>query len=109
MNERTSTNKPEDHVRIGPLQAAIWKNVNDEGYARYGVTFERRYRDAEGNWQSTASYSRDDLLLLAKLSDLCHTRICEIQSAERARSSEGNDQTAAAPVVRRKATAVRGR
>ena len=68
MTEQASTppNKPVDHVRMGPVHAAIWKNVSDEGHTRYGVTFERRYRDGEGNWHSASNYVRDDLLLLAR-------------------------------------------
>ena len=35
-----ATQKPEAHVRIGNIEAAIWKNEN-EGRTRYNVTFKR--------------------------------------------------------------------
>ena len=50
----------------------------------HSVTFERRYRDAEGNWHSTHSYEASDLLLLAKLSDQVHSKILELRPAKAA-------------------------
>lgn len=80
----TTNTKPADHVRLGAIQAAIWKNTDAEGRPRYGVTVERIYRDSEGHWQSTASFGRDELLTLAKVADLANSRIHELQAAERA-------------------------
>lgn len=53
----------------------------------YNVTFQRLYRDDEGKWQSSESFGRDDLLLLAKIADQAHSRICGLQLAERAGAS----------------------
>ncbi|MEO6596640.1 MAG: hypothetical protein ABIP94_17975 [Planctomycetota bacterium] len=39
----------------------------------YNVTFARIYRDAEDNWKESASFSRDDLLVVSKLADMSHT------------------------------------
>ena len=39
------------------------------------MTVSRSYRDQEGNWHTTESFGRDDLLLLAKVADLAHTWI----------------------------------
>lgn len=77
----TKKNPPAAKVSVGLVSASIWKNDGD-GRAFYNVTFDRRYRDAEGNWKSSSSYGRDDLLVLAKLADLAHTRILELQSAD---------------------------
>ena len=44
------------------------------------MTFDRRYKDSEGNWKSTGSYDQHDLLSLAKAADLAHTKIVEAQS-----------------------------
>jgi len=81
MSDPNETKKsaPVARVSVGLQTASIWKNES-EGRAFYNVSFDRRYRDADGNWKSTSSYGRDDLLALAKLSDLAHTRVLELQN-----------------------------
>jgi hypothetical protein len=78
--------KPVEEIRLGAVKAAIWKNVVDQGNSSrpiFNVTFGRLYRDSEGKWQSTESFGRDDLLVLAKVADQAHSRICGLQQAER--------------------------
>ncbi|MBX3360128.1 MAG: hypothetical protein KF912_02695 [Phycisphaeraceae bacterium] len=82
---------PTDHVRIGAISAAIWANPTEKGI-RYSVTIERLYRDPEsGNWKSTSSFNRDDMLVVAKVSDLVHTRIHELQSKDRTQDRDAPD------------------
>jgi hypothetical protein len=72
--------QPVHAVRLRNVRAAIWLNRNDGG-TYYTVTFSRSYRDQEGNWHTTESFGRDDLLLLAKVADVAHTWIWdELQS-----------------------------
>ncbi len=68
-------NQPVHEVRLGAVKAAIWQNDTDSGI-RYNVTFERLYMQ-DNEWRSTGSFGRDDLLLLAKVSDLAHSWIIE--------------------------------
>jgi hypothetical protein len=56
------------------LKAAIWRQESDKG-SWYSVTFARAYRDQDGNWQSSGSFGRDDLLVLAKIADQAHSWI----------------------------------
>ena len=92
-----TTNQPIDHIRIGAVQAAIWQNTDRNDIPRYNVTLERLYRDADAKWQSTNSFGRDDLLVLAKVADRAHTRIHELQAADRdASRSEDTGRKAAA-------------
>ena len=72
--------KPISEVRIGRVKAAIWPNET-EGRTRHNVTFSRLYKDGD-QWKSTQSFSRNDLLLLAKVADQAHSRIFELQQAE---------------------------
>jgi hypothetical protein len=83
----TESRKPVQTVRQGMIQAAIWKNTTDKG-PYYAVTFERRYRDGE-EWKSTHGFGRDDLLALAKVADLAHTAIHELQNSDKARRDKG--------------------
>jgi hypothetical protein len=68
-------NKPAEEIRIGSIKAALWPNETEHG-TRYGVTFSRLYRDGE-QWKSSDSFSRDDLLVLAKVADRAHSWIVD--------------------------------
>ena len=72
--------KPVSEVRIGGVKAAIWPNGTD-GRTRHNVTFSRLYKDGD-EWKNTQSFSRNDLLLLAKVADQAHSRIFELQQEE---------------------------
>lgn len=67
--------KPVHEVRLGRVKAAIWENETQGGAVRHNVTFQRIYQDEQGKWDSSDSFGRDDLLLLAKVADLAHTWI----------------------------------
>jgi hypothetical protein len=70
-------------LRIGLINAAVWKRVVNEN-TFHSVTFERRYRDGEGNWKSTHSFDTDDLLVLAKLADQAHSEVLRLRADEAA-------------------------
>ena len=75
--------KPADEIRFGRVKGTIWMNPTEDGQARYSVVFSRVYRDGE-QWKSTHSFGRNDLLLLAKVADLAHTRIWALRQDEAA-------------------------
>ena len=75
------SNPPVAKIRIGLVTASIWERSTENGLF-HSVTFERRYRDGDGNWRSTSGYHRGDLLTLAKAADLAHTKILEIEAAQ---------------------------
>ncbi len=78
--------RPIHEVRLGCIKAAVWKNETEAG-VRYNVTFSRLFKDGD-QWQSTESFGRDDLLLLAKVADQTHSWICA-QSQEEDRATNG--------------------
>ena len=67
--------QPIHQIRIASVKASIWENTTEAG-TRYNVTFEKLYKDGE-EWKFSESFGRDDLLVLAKVSDQAHTFICE--------------------------------
>ena len=73
-NEKT---KPVSEVKFGSIVASIWKNESKNG-VYYNVTISRVYKDGEDNWKRSESFGRDDLLTVAKVADLAHTRIFEL-------------------------------
>ena len=74
--------RPTATVRIGTVKAAIWENKNNGERTCYNVTFSKRYRDAEGQWKTTHSFGRNDLLVLAKVADQAHSQIVELDQGE---------------------------
>ena len=84
---KNTKQKPIHEVRLGHIKAAVWKNDTEAG-VRYNVTFSRIYKDGD-TWNSSDSFGRDDLLLLAKVADQAHSWIFEN------RETEGANQTAA--------------
>ena len=83
--------KPAAKVTLYPVSAAIWRNQNEKG-AFYSVTFTRSYKDDAGNWHSSDSFNAGDLLLLAKVADLAHSRIVELRANDR--NAQPDDQAA---------------
>ena len=72
-----SAKPPVAKLRIGLLSASIWERTTDKG-TFHTVTFERRYRDAKGNWHGTQSFDKSNLLTLAKLADQADTEIARL-------------------------------
>ena len=68
--------KPVDEIRIGRVKATVWRNGTDDK-PRHNVTFSRLYKEGD-EWKSTQSFGRNDLLVLAKVADLAHTRIFQL-------------------------------
>jgi hypothetical protein len=59
--------QPVHEIRLGRIKAAIWANPMDDG-VRYATTVTRLYKDDErGEWRSTHSFGRDDLLTVAEV------------------------------------------
>ena len=73
--------RPTATVRIGAVKAAIWGNQAGER-TRYNVTFSKSYRDADGQWKTTHSFGRNDLLVLTKVADRAHSCVFELQQTE---------------------------
>ncbi len=71
---RTNTKKPVHEIRLGRVRAAIWENDTKNG-SMHNVTLTRLYKDDNDNWADSTSFGRDDLPLLAKVSDQAHTWI----------------------------------
>ena len=75
--KKATAQPPVAKLRIGLMTASIWQRKTETA-TFHSVTFERRYRDAQGAWQTTHSYDGGDLLVLAKLADQAHTRITQL-------------------------------
>lgn len=61
----SNANQPVKKLRLGRVSCAIWENTGEHG-SHFTVTFERSFI-ANEHWQTTTSFGRDDLHLLAML------------------------------------------
>ena len=67
--------RPVHEVRFGGVKIAVWRNESEKG-THYNTTVSRVYKEGEV-WKTSESFSRDELLLLAKAADQAHSWICE--------------------------------
>lgn len=59
-----SANQPEKKIRSGAISATIWNNEQDtpNGKVAYKtVSFERSYKDKNGQWQATSKLRSSDI------------------------------------------------
>ena len=91
-----SDTKPADEIRIGRIKATIWLNPTEDGRGRYNVVFAAIYRDSDDQWHTTHSFGLNDLLLLAKLVDLAHTRVYNLRQDDAAQAGAAQADAAAA-------------
>ena len=73
MSQSETKARPVHEIRLGRIRAAIWANETANG-TRHNVTLSRIYKDGD-DWKDSTSFGRDDLPLVAKVVDQCHTWI----------------------------------
>jgi hypothetical protein len=90
MNDEQTTLPPVAEVRFGNIRAAIWRNLGATG-PWYNVTFERSYT-VGGEYRTAHNFGRDDLLTVAKVADIAHSEIFDLQRADREEPILGTDE-----------------
>lgn len=68
-----SADRPVHEIRMGRIKAAIWCNENDTG-TWFSVSITRIYK-TDGGWETSNSFSRDELPLVSKVADAAHSWI----------------------------------
>ncbi len=88
-------NEPVHEYRLGRILGLVWLNENGEGRSFHNVQVFRLYKDGD-KWERTTTYGRDDLPLVCKVVDHCHTWIHEVwQDKDEAGNTESDDDSAA--------------
>lgn len=72
-------NSPVHTIRFGLIKACIWRNQTKSG-ERHSVSIVRLYKNGDV-WKESTRFGRDDLPLIAKVSDQAHTWIYRQASA----------------------------
>jgi len=75
---KSTKTRPAHEIRLGFIKAVIWANRSGDGPTRHNVQIRRLYKDdPNGDWKSSDSLGRDDLLTAAKVLDMAHSWIHE--------------------------------
>ena len=98
--------RPAQTIRFGRLKATIWRQESDNG-PWYTVVLTRTYKDQAGSWQSSSSFGRDDLLLLAKLADQAHSWVCRQIAKDATSGMNGQEEQVIPPEGTRRLPASR--
>jgi hypothetical protein len=86
---RRGGRQPVDKFQEGPFQVSIWQNPSSKGDFRT-ATMDRRYKDKEGQFQTSHSYTASDLDHLEKAAREAKARITRWQ--EESISPEGQSR-----------------
>ena len=81
-------------TRAGSISCAIWENdanVNGQRTTLLKATVERRYKDKDGNWKSSGSFSRREIH---------DVRFCLAKAFEKMVGEEQQDDMVPEEVVR---------
>lgn len=74
MNNR----KPEFTHRLNRVEVAVWRNENETSLW-HTITFQKSYRDSEGNMQNTTSLRMEDLPTVAFLANRAYDFLCLLE------------------------------
>ena len=81
---------PVAKFKAGQVSSAVWQNtiqVKGKAITVLKATVQRRYKDKEGNWQSSGSLSRNEIPLAIYCLQKAFEKIIETQKEE---SANGN-------------------
>ena len=59
--------KPKKTFRMGWLQASIWENEDQQGNIRHSYTVQKSYKDNQGKYCQTTSFTKSDLVIIRHL------------------------------------------
>lgn len=70
----SETNRPVQTLRDGSLKATIWANFGDKG-TFYSVQLTRIWKDEQGKYHDSDSFSGSELLRIARLAHIAYDEI----------------------------------
>ena len=84
---------PVAKFKAGQVSSAVWKNeIQVKGVAVeiLKATVQRRYKDRDGNWQSSGSFSRNEIPLAIHCLQKAFEKIIETQQEESSNTTNNN-------------------
>lgn len=59
--------KPCKSYKLGAIECAVWANQTADGKPYFSFSFQKSYKDVNGEWQQTSFFNKSDLALIAAL------------------------------------------
>jgi hypothetical protein len=90
----TGQQLPVAKFKAGQVSAAIWENEVQMPRGAVKIlkaTVQRRYKDRNGEWQSSTSFSRNEIPLAIHCLQKAFERIIEIQNEEPGSDNNGEE------------------
>ncbi|NQU74822.1 MAG: hypothetical protein HQ546_00740 [Planctomycetes bacterium] len=81
--------------RAGQMASAVWANdteVKGQTVTILKATVQRRYKDKDGNWQSSGSFSRNEIPLAVFCLQKAFDKIVEMQNTASAGNNNNVDE-----------------
>jgi len=85
-------NQPLARFRVGSISCALWENeiqVNGTAKTVLKASASRRYKDKNGDWQSSQSFGRSEILLAIHC---LRQAVARIIDEEQAQSNEAQEE-----------------
>ena len=86
---------PVAKFKAGQISSAVWRNeIQVKGVAVeiLKATVQRRYKDRDGNWQSSGSFSRNEIPLAIHCLQKAFEKIIETQQEESSNTSNNIEE-----------------
>jgi hypothetical protein len=93
----TGQQMPVAKFKAGQVSSALWENqiqVKGAAVTILKATVQRRYKDRDGNWQSSGSLGRNEIPLAIYCLQKAFEKIIEIQSEDSGNSNSNNGEEA---------------
>ncbi len=78
--------KPAGEIKLASIRATIWQNPV-QGRIMHSVTFSRLFRE-EGAWRDASSFSRNELLIVARAAGMAFDWIVQQQENDQPPAAE---------------------
>lgn len=82
---------PVASVSFGDVTGNVWENERKDGKSFYNATFERTYRDADGNERTSNSFGVSQLGDLRKAADVAETQMNKLYEEKGKSNAKGGD------------------
>jgi hypothetical protein len=77
-NDQPKNNPPQEIIRDGNIKANIWRNDGENG-PYHTTSFARTFKNQDGEYRDSQSFSQNDLLPLSELARNAYTRVNELR------------------------------
>ena len=76
--------RPAATFKSGGVEVSVWRNSTENG-EMFNTSIRNSYKDADGSWKETKSFSPTDLAVLAQLSTQAFAEIGKLKQQGRGR------------------------